>query len=212
MTDRPIIFSAPMVRALLGGRKTMTRRMAWRVSMRPGGPILDGANGQMDIVETHQVHEPSPWLKVQPGDRLWVRENFWHAPAEMGFDRTHGMHGHVAYSAGPGMGADAEDRARAYGVKQRPSRHMPRRFSRLTLTVTAVRVERLQDISEADALAEGTREPSLRDLGKDLAQAAWSERQVFKRLWNHLHGPSAWDANPEVVALTFTVRRGNIDA
>lgn len=194
MTDRPILFSAPMVRALQEGRKTQTRRLAWKDVACPtsdGGHIIRRTG-------------PSPWQRIQPGDRLWVRENFWHAPASMGFDATHGAHGHIAYTAGPGMGADAEDRARAYGVKHRPAIHMPRWASRLTLTVTAARVEPLRAISDEDASAEGV---APRAPGEPPGMAAYR----FRELWDDLHGPDSWDANPEVVVLTFTVQGRNID-
>ncbi len=72
MPDHPIIFSAPMIRALLDGRKTQTRRLAWRERKCSGGPINDGG-GQMDYVEPSMVRSPSPWQRVQPGDRVWVR-------------------------------------------------------------------------------------------------------------------------------------------
>ena len=188
--DLPIMFSAPMVLALLAGRKTQTRRLA-----------------------------TSPLARAEPGDRLWVRENFWHAPAHMGFDRTHGAHGHVAYSAGPGMTADAEDRARAYGVKQRPSIRMPRWASRLTLVVTEVRRQSLVDITDADALAEGVvevRQPD-RDGYRHFAVPGTVDREwptpraAFAGLWERLHGPQSWMAETWVVALSFTVHRVNID-
>jgi hypothetical protein len=158
------MFSAPMVRALLGGQKTQTRRLT-----------------------------SSPLARAMPGDRLWVREAFlWTIPG-----------------IGARYRAD-EDRPEWRGL-WKPSIHMPRRISRITLTVSAVRLTHLQDITEEDAAAEGTREPSLRDLGGELRQAAWTERQVFARLWSHLHGADAWDSNPLVVALTFCVTEQNID-
>ena len=88
----------------------------------------------------------------------------------------------------------------------RPSIHMPRSASRLTLTVTEVRVQRLQDISEEDARAEGIEGEFL-----PWPQGYWTYRPYFAELWNSLHGPDAWDANPWVVALSFTVQHGNID-
>jgi hypothetical protein len=88
----------------------------------------------------------------------------------------------------------------------RPSLFMPRWASRLTLLVTDVRVERLQDISEADAIAEGwPNEPGA--ALRDAYPIGW-----YANLWNSLHGHDAWDANPWVVAVTFAAQRGNIDA
>jgi hypothetical protein len=94
---------------------------------------------------------------------------------------------------------------------------MPRELSRLTLTVTDVRVQRLHDISEADAVAEGVEsgETSRGNMWKAYGDEpnCWVDtaRISFIRLWNSIHDPDAWDANPWVVALTFTVQRGNID-
>lgn len=204
MTDRPIIFSAPMVRALLAGTKTQTRRLAWRESvakMRDGGDMVCRA--------------PSPWQDAKPGDRLWVRENFIGAT---GYDELlPSKFGNkpIWYAA------DGEpDRAKWWHLsdRTRPSIHMPRWASRLTLTVTEVRVQRLQEISEADSATEGLIQlPASRrwvvNRGEQYAGLArHTAKGRFADLWNSIQGPDAWDRNPEVVALTFTVARANIDA
>ncbi|WP_066477429.1 MULTISPECIES: hypothetical protein [unclassified Sphingomonas] len=195
MTDRPIIFSAPMVLALLAGRKTQTRRI-----IRP-----DMVNG----TRLSGVDKDGSWLftkgctygKIKPpyraGDRLYVREAFALAPP-LG----------VRYVA-----TDAIHDLR----KKRPSIHMPRWASRITLLVDDVSVQPLQDISEADALAEGIVEheatmtdPAEYTIGPD-SNLYHSAREAFGALWNSLHGPDAWDANPSVVAITFRVQLGNID-
>jgi hypothetical protein len=203
-SDRPIIFSAPMVLALLAGRKTQTRRLAKRHVVRkmPGGFYQDF------------IDQPSPWLKVAPGDRLWVREN---AVAEEQYDVAG-----VFYHADGGWqpianceaAAEAWFRMHTYGVTDPlnggrivPSIHMPRWASRLTLTVTDVRVQRLQDISEEDAAAEGV--PAFQEVGRTHPDP---HRLNFRLTWDSLHGAGAWEANPEVVALSFTVERRNIDA
>lgn len=172
MTDRPIIFSAPMVRALLAGRKTQTRRLA-----------------------------SSPLAKVQPGDRIWVREA--HAlSANPDLKPWYRLDHPEAKAAGPRV-----------DVKWRTSIHMPRWASRITLHVEAVRVERLQDISEADAEAEGvtpaTEPPTAAALMTAVGRGAvfMPHRSAFANLWNSLHGPDAWDANPEVVVLQFRAAR-----
>lgn len=196
MTDRPIIFSAPMVRALLDGRKTMTRRLAWKWEKRGG----DHGHGNLR-------GPASPWQAAKPGDRLWVREAWW---THCTFDATAPAD---LRSAAEAIGHDVpiwfadDDTARPWG-KARPSIHMPRWASRITLTVTAVRVERLQDISEADAMAEGWPGPTT-DIGCPIA----APRAWFNSLWDTLHPrPYGWADNPEVVALTFDVVRRNIDA
>lgn len=206
MTDRPIIFSAPMVQALLAGRKTMTRRLAWR--------------GVLDFAVDPPAPElaPSPWQKVRPGDRLWVREAWnlfalsqdgdcsWPVkeipkrhPGEDD-DGARGVHV-IDYATG---GLPGHDSGKG---PWRSSRYMPRWASRLTLTVTAVRVERLQNITEGDVEREGIAATICLPQRGD---APPRMRDRFAALWNHLHGPGAWDGNPEVVALTFTVAQRNI--
>lgn len=185
MKDIPIIMSAPMVRALLDGRKTMTRRLA----RQTGAPkVIRGR-------EYTGYDRASKWSRAKPGDSLWVREN-WRADdfAPDDPERT-------IYQAD--VPADALNETRGI-IKWRPSIHLPRARSRLTLNVTAIKVERLQDISEEDARAEGvTAEP--------LPGDGWTPyRASFALLWDALHGPDAWHANPLVVAITFDVLKQNI--
>lgn len=185
MTDRPIVFSSLMVRALLAGRKTQTRRLSNRI-------IVRGDNGERSVVV------PSPWQRVKPGDRLWVRERGWRSINGKG----NGFYCFV----GNEQHADGFPLA---GHKVVPSVYMPRWASRLTLTVTATKIERLQAISEADARDEGLSHTGLADIAADEIESA---AECFARLWDELHGEGAWDANPEVVVLTFTVEKRNIDA
>lgn len=230
MTDRPIIFSGPMVRALLAGRKTQTRRIIRNMPEAPSHdsvvhpnpkheqPYFDAYCGKRrTLLNPRGMSNYWCWwtrddregrgckIRYVPGDRLYVREAW--APLSA---CTHNDPGTQAMVD---RGFYRADNATIDGEvdRWRPSIHMPRSASRLTLIVEDVKVERLQAISEADAIAEGMSEPSLRDLGGDLAQAAWSERQVFGRLWSHLHGAGSWIDNPFVVALTFRVEHGNID-
>jgi hypothetical protein len=227
MVDRPVIFSAPMVRALLEGRKTQTRRLAWRevrenqilseaemsALERKGWQPFDGADEYTDI------GKPSPWQRVQPGDRLWVREAHHRSDDDgtplIGYDFADDpTFGPDRIEQRPGIGPVHLFRYSLGGWGGRTSRnfpsiHMPRWASRLTLTVTAVRVERLQEISDDDAAAEG-----VSDEWADTEVYGQSQpyRYGFSALWNSLHGPGAWDANPEVVAISFDLRKGNIDA
>ena len=130
MTDRPIIFSSPMVRALLEGRKTQTRRLAWkRVMDRLAGDMIDA---------------PSPWQHVQPGDRLYVRETWMPAIDASGPS--------VRYAAD--YDAAGYQTMRAFQEWRSPLHHA-RKDSRLTLVVAATRIERLHKILDADARAEG---------------------------------------------------------
>lgn len=160
MTEHPILSSAPMVRAILEGRKTMTRRVIKEFPLsgyRWGGWIVESSNRKETGMATVVPEENSKYCGTgkigahcpygQPGDRLWVRETF-----ACGLSTKSG----IAYRA-TSQWSDFED-----GTPQdhekitwKPSIFMPRWASRITLEVTAVRVERLQDISEADATAEG---------------------------------------------------------
>jgi hypothetical protein len=207
MKERPILFSAPMVRAILAGTKTQTRR-AWK--MPRGCDWYSEMGGER---EGWFVDHGQPWwLHVsecrcpygQPGDRLWVREAWravWSSDDEppRSFD--------AAYRFWYEADAPLQD---GYG-KLRPSIHMPRCASRITLEVTGVRVERLQDISEADAIAEGVdRFPGCR---QDDDAAAFNrigpvDMDSFPIarcavLWESINGPGSWDANPWVWVVEF---------
>jgi hypothetical protein len=184
MTERPIIFSAPMVRALLEGRKTQTRRILKPQPDTKGRGFLDSR------------------LPYARGDRLWVREAW--APLE---SLTHGDPGPQALAD---RGFYRADNSTVDGEisRWRSPIHMPRWASRITLAVTEVRVQRLQEISEADAVAEGCREGYVTIEG---INEGWSARTAFRDLWNQIHGPAAWDANPWVCAISFEVHRHNID-
>ncbi len=223
MTDRPIIFSAPMVRAMLDGRKTQTRRMLkpqpeyiessgrWKWSLPPktrrnvtGGSV---ATGSREFWE----YAPNGSFPYAVGDRLWVREAFIGPYAYEVNEYPPRDWGNKAIWF-PADGPVPEKHAGQFWHRARPSIHMPRWASRMTLTVTDVRVQRLQDISEADAVAEGVIHDSFggwrgHEGTIGYPTAIWA----YHHLWNSLHGPGAWDANPWVVAVTFTVQRGNID-
>lgn len=172
------MFSSPMVRAILQGRKTQTRR-ACKLDVRHGMP--DG--------ELTSLLKCCPY--GQPGDRLWVRESGWERP-----ERTAKMMHEGAdtwepyyYDADGYMKKDGEQFT-SWGFKRRPSIHMPRWASRITLEITGVRVERLHDISEEDAVAEGVPRYS----------GALFE---FCQIWKALNGPGSWNANPWVWAIEF---------
>lgn len=215
MAERPIIFSAPMVRALLEGRKTQTRRVlkpqfpdwvkeAGFTCFTPEGH----ASGRGIYVDEQGLdHGPAEKFVRLPyavGDRLWCREA-WRTCAERDAVAPLSLPGDTPLL----FECDDPERANTLALwgRLRAAMHMPRRYSRLTLTVTDVRVQRLQEISEDDAAAEGVR--------RTYAGGEWGEEGLiedFADLWNSLHGPAAWDANPWICALTFTVERRNIDA
>ena len=194
MRERPILFSAPMIRALLSSTKTQTRRI---VKPGPAG-IPDPISGY--LFNGHAlVREEGSTLSVYPikcrygtaGDRLWVREAFAvseSAPyADGKSDRL------VVYRADQGRLSDGM--WRATGGRWKPSIHMARDDSRITLEVTGVRVEPLQAISRGDAMNEGC----------PFANTAQGPdpRQWYAELWDSINGPGSWDANPWVWCIAF---------
>jgi hypothetical protein len=232
MKERPILFSAAMVRALLAGTKTQTRRVvkpqpakssgthrgyplelmandwAWphprtsgatTISNRPNGPL------------GWEIHCPYG----QPGDRLWVRERF--TPLPMQAPTENPSRWQILYAAG---GAEEREAPAGYNPmlynyeRWSPSIHMPHWASRLTLEITGVRVERLQDISEEDAQAEG-----IERVGGEFSCTPWRNYRIgcpdemrshcsarsrsYMTLWESINGPGSWDANPWVWVIEF---------
>lgn len=198
MKDRPILFSAPMVRAILDGRKTQTRRVV--KCQYSGLPLMVGDSvAFLDNGRRTGPDQRCPYGTL--GDRLWVREAW--AQNENQLSETR-MDRSIVYRA------DGEARALDNGHEKawRPSIHMPRWASRITLEITDVRVQRLQEISDEDALAEG-----LRSDGSLGAQCSVelpghrthhdSPKECFRLLWESIHGPGSWEQNPWVWAITF---------
>lgn len=185
--ERPILFSGPMVRALLDGRKTQTRR----------------------VVKTDLSRLPLKCPYGWPGDRLWVRERWGinhyrycgTIPKVRPVDLADSL---LAYYA------TEDDPEILHEMPWRPSIHMPRWASRILLEVTNVRVERLNAISEADAIAEGiTRDGE--DQGWD-SEAEWvcsTPYGAYRELWESINGPGSWDANPWVWVVEFKRVTGN---
>ncbi|MDX0930547.1 hypothetical protein GOE05_24060 [Sinorhizobium medicae] len=221
MTDRPILFSGPMIRALLADRKTQTRRM-----LKP----------QPDDILEGQIPRQ---LRTASGDRLWVKESWWIAtmysygttpggceicPPPLAHRKRDPVHydadgnppnvGNRTY--GPeGLRGGSFAAPDPYAVwLKKPSIHMPRWASRLTLIVTDVRVERLNDCSDEDAFAEGIPLDSPRaGIEVDIDGEWWpgAARARYRKVWVTINGPGSWEANPWVAAYTFTVIKQNID-
>lgn len=193
MKERPILFSAPMVRALLAGTKTQTRRPLKQVQIR---------SEAMPEPEWRSVHTLCPY--GQPGDRLWVREA-WRSGRLTDRFRPSEMTPHPVWYESDGPAPDA------CNGKLRPGMFMPRWASRITLEITGVRVERLQDISEADAIAEGVHaDPRCRQdddtPGFHLIGPVRDGSFPIARygaLWESLNGPGSWKSNPWVWVLEF---------
>lgn len=173
-----------MVRAILEGRKTQTRRIV------KGTRWLSEAIDVLNIEGSPSWTDGTGWDSCvrcpygAPGDRLWVRETW----ADMGWPPTGPQY---AYRADP----DSSDND---AQRWKPSIHMPRSASRITLEVLNVRVERLQDISEEDAKAEGV---TLKGMSRYDGEA----RDAFEALWCGINGAESWDANPWVWVIGFKV-------
>lgn len=201
MKERPIIFSAPMVCAILSGQKTQTRRIVKNDRQNLGGG--DGINCRVAKYRASTRRTICPY--GQPGDRLWVRETW--AETDMADGAPV-----IAYRAGGCVAIGrTEPDSRDYLIHQfafdtthvgawRSPIHMPRWASRILLEVVSVRVERLRDISEADAMAEGT---GLRDCVSIGCSEAESAKQAYELLWESIHNDGSWDANPLVWAIEF---------
>jgi hypothetical protein len=208
MKERPILFNADMVRALLDVRKTQTRRivkpqptvnvdhfrhvttcrktgrMEWQACNREGKPVFAFKKKPCFVSEIAQC----PY--GQPGDRLWVREAF-----------ADGLCTKSTLACRATHRPSDLDEGWDDPIKWKPSIFMPRSYSRITLEIVSVRVERLQDISEADAKAEGV-------IGKEQAAEnglSWYDkpRRAFRFLWQSINGADSWDANPWVWVVEF---------
>ncbi len=206
MKERPILFNGAMVRALLAGRKTQTRRVAKveRIDEHPqhaGLQIATMRNGQqywLNCQEDHPSHITKGCPYGQPGDRLWVRETWQRAGGNTGY----------WYAATDSKADDGESPVGRW----RPSIHMPRAACRLTLDVTGVRLERLKDITYEDALAEGIEfdpgeggffyVPGLPGCTSDTAAGS------YRLLWEAINGADSWTANPWVWVPSFDVIYG----
>ncbi|MGY2258173.1 hypothetical protein [Pseudomonas sp. SDO55104_S430] len=221
--ERPILFSAPMVRAILEGRKTVTRRaLAGGLDPERLGETMTKAQWAKVNRELPVAFGPAYFCPYgQPGDRLWVRET-WYCdhfevqqgpylqPADMHDLDQSREHGELVYAA---------DGLAPYEQEQptwKPSIHMPRWVSRILLEITDVRVERLQDISEQQAQAEGIVGVAFRpddgwpictgymvgpDDGKSPLQT--TAAKAFSELWSAINGVDSWSANPWVWVVEF---------
>lgn len=195
--ERPLLFSGPMVKAILEGRKTMTRRV---VKPEPEFDV-EAASVQHEDGKAKAVFQSlsnCSGITVacpygRPGDMLWVRETWAYNPD---FNPPYEFStGQYVYRADFG--------AEPVAWNWRPSIHMPRAASRILLKITEIRVERLRDISEQDAKAEGVEAwaETLPDPEPFTARSAPS--QIFSYLWQYINGPESWDKNPWVWAITF---------
>lgn len=220
MKKRTILFSAPMVRALLDSTKTQTRRLVKIPHQNPLGvwePCTFGGSGATHVDGTSAAERPCLWhtrtgeVLTFPhglvGDRLWVRESFW------GCDLPgHGDQPCVVYDD-EWQGKEyspAQDRPWARKFGRIPSIHMPLDCSRITLEIVSVRVERLNEISEADAKAEGITPHDVLQFtlfGMSAEERADTYRRAavdpYRDLWESINGAGSWAANPWVWVINF---------
>ena len=186
MKERPILFKAEMVQAILGGRKTQTRRVV-KLSLPDG-------------VQAHQVRLDRCPYGI-PGDWLWVRETWVEGPGDGTpylYRADADTDGTVPYLSG-GAGGFGGGVSNANISRWKPSIHMPRWASRITLEVTNVRVERLQRISEDDAMAEG-----IYPITDSLSNCNGA-RYYFQSLWDSINAKlgHSWESNPFVWVVEF---------
>lgn len=197
MTERPIIFSGPMVRAILAGTKTQTRRV---IKPRKHFSLFDGTWTDDYVLDPGNASWRAEEVRFAVGDRLWVRETACIWGREVFYQTNEPG---VAVGLG-GLG------------KWRPSIHMPRWASRLTLTVTDVRVQRLQEITGEDAIAEGMFSSDFLTACPDWLERGFHSIEVcrYHDLWNSINEARGfgWSVNPWVAVVSFTVEKRNIDS
>lgn len=221
---KPILFSAPMIRALIAGTKTQTRRVLKeqchtlqpaRISLTPGGrPTYEWRS----IYGRHLDYVAG--LK-NVGDRLWVREA-WRTDAAFDHVAPRNLDVATPYRfEADGRWVDPYEIGDLSPGRLRASMHMPRWASRLTLIVTGVRVQRLQDISNDDCIAEGVPahpNPNAPRTGPAIDAFAREHGLIshygaeYRRIWNAINGAGSWAANPWIAAYSFEVHHQNIDA
>lgn len=214
MKERPVIFNGEMVRAILDGRKTQTRRaLNWK--RQPYTEMAERDDGSLwpwaeDGERGGDIWFSCPFGEV--GDRLWVRETFMDLTGT-GIEATTGKFEGFAYRADTPVGSYGDEVRKEYGLKWTPSLHMPRKACRILLEITAVRVERLNDISHDDAKAEGC----CYGRGGGIPDFAVTPADHFPTLWASIYGEESWRANPWVWVIEFKqvsareVERGKAD-
>ncbi|WP_175649444.1 hypothetical protein [Pseudomonas sp. Marseille-P9899] len=195
--ERPILFSGPMVRAILDGDKAVTRRAVKMTDLLQ--VCLEPQEGELKLKAANKLCPLG-----RPGDRLWVRETWYcdHFEVQRGpYLKPADLD--IAEAREDGTLVYAADGLTPYEQEQpvwKPCIHMPRWVSRILLEITDVRVERLQDISEQQALAEGVMSAE-RDIDPD--GNGYSPIELFGGLWVKLNGMDSWSANPWVWVVEF---------
>jgi hypothetical protein len=188
MKERPILFSTPMVRAILDGRKTQTRRLVSETHL----PFIE------DIIKNLYRWDKRPFPYGKKGDKLWVRETF--------VNLTENNDGKLFAAYKADFDSQAFVGVGGKKCKWNPSIFMPRWASRITLEIISVRVERLQEISEQDAIAEGIYLLSGDGGGYKFAageQEYDTAKEAYIELWKSINGADSWSKNPHVWVIEF---------
>lgn len=199
MKERPILFNSEMVRAILDGRKMQTRRI---VKPQPSNVINDLFIWKDNAAPREELLAFCPHGK--PGDLLWVRETGWERPERTPKMMREGADTWEPYYFDVDGYTDLErEQFKEWGFKRRPSIHMPRWASRITLEIVGVRVEQLQDIGEADARAEGVIIDDHHKGGYCTGEYLPPAIRAYRDLWESINGHGSWDANPWVWVIEF---------
>ncbi|GHW54574.1 ASCH domain-containing protein [Vibrio cholerae] len=199
----PMIFNTHMVKALIAGDKRVTRRPV-KIDYERGmnGPVVRGRNGEVSVLSFAPIAGICPFVNF--GDLIYVRETFrlFNHSDECGCSDYCSCppSGTPVYFAT--CGGDSES-------KWKPSIHMPRTESRLTLKVTDVRIERVQDITEEQAIKEGINKHHQLPAFKSPIGYHTSPVYAFEELWNSIYGN--WEENPYVWVIEFEVIHQNVD-
>ncbi len=218
MTERPILFSAPMVLAILTGRKTQTRRLVkpapdWEMPEPMSSTTVEGWQGPIDRSTWSDCADPEMDVRRcpygGPGDGLWVKETWRPRAAQQDWDLD------VRYAADGAERTikDGEFGERDWSMPKAAATgnvsplFMPRWASRLELLISDARVERLNACSEADAIAEGLIRDPVLDAWTAIDKPAWPRFhdpvRAYAGLWNEINGAGSWQANPWVWVITF---------
>lgn len=228
MKERPILFSAPMVCALLAGTKTQTRRVVKPQPQMVTDRMIKTLEGDPCVLMRLLENTGKRCPYGQPGDRLWVRETWAHYQTVNHRKLGNGgaisevSDGLAGYRAdGHGTIEDFRnyicviseidlEAVEINGDRWKTGIHMPRWASRTTLEITGVRVERLQDVSESDAIAEGILKTvsGFYSYGDEYNPGYKTARDAYRGLWGSINGPGSWDANPWVWVVEFKKLEG----
>lgn len=216
MREIPILLQPEMVQATMADRKTMTRRTRGldKVNENPNEWLLDGVQIMGSFIFHNRIAKEEFWIKCpygQPGDLLWVREKF----RKLFNCQTGEFHSYCYYADMPEL-FHQQQKKKFPNLKWKPSIHMPKAAARILLRVLETRIERLHDISEEDAIAEGVEQDLVRcnlyDKNLRLSRNYLSNEMIwmpakisFLTLWQYINGEDSWNANPWVWVIKFEV-------